>query len=132
MLLDTGVAPALIKIAKSEDLDTAMIIPLIGALGNCVKWSDDQTQVLVEAGVIEAVEGFLDHAYVSDWCPSHRVALLMQSTTLIRFLLCFLSTEYYTKADVLASVKYCGWNPRADVIAHEAKTVGESCPNVVP
>jgi importin subunit alpha-6/7 len=66
MVLDTEVIPRLIKLAKSEDTGNSMTVPLVRTLGNCVTGSDEQTQLLVDAGVLYAVEGLLENAAVSE------------------------------------------------------------------
>jgi importin subunit alpha-6/7 len=68
MVIDTGVYHKLIELAKSENLDHALTTPLVRTLGNCVTGSDKQTQLLVDAGVIVAVEGLLNLPVVSEVC----------------------------------------------------------------
>jgi importin subunit alpha-6/7 len=66
LVIDSGVYHKLIELAKSNNLEHPLTIPLVRTLGNCVTGSDKQTQMLVDAGVINAVEGLLDHAAVSE------------------------------------------------------------------
>ena len=63
MVMDSGVTQTLVD--RLSGTNTALLTPLVRTLGNFVTGTDEQTQAVVDAGVLEDMLQLVEHSSVS-------------------------------------------------------------------
>lgn len=63
MVMNTGITHKLVE--KLADNSTALLTPLVRTLGNFVTGTDEQTQAVVDAGVLQHMTKLVGHSSVS-------------------------------------------------------------------
>lgn len=79
-VIRTGITPKLLDFLA--DVKSPLITPTIRCLGNFVTGSDDQTQAVVDAGILQHLNGLMDHPKV---CLILSCFLLYFSTSILTF-----------------------------------------------
>ena len=112
-VMQTGVTSKLIEFLS--DTKSPLITPTLRCLGNFVTGSDTQTQTVLDAGIIQLLNGLMDHQKVRLWqiVSSSLISNLTKHSDAVSLP----PEEKHSEGNLLACLQYCSRHPNSNLYA---------------